>query len=55
MSKRQAELDRAVREKVLAGQVAQQAGATTFYFVTRKNKLRRLELTAEQGQESRSG
>jgi hypothetical protein len=48
MSKRQAELDRAVREKVLAGQVAQQAGATTFYFVTRKNKLRRLELTAEQ-------
>jgi uncharacterized protein YaiL (DUF2058 family) len=47
-AKKQLELDRTIREKVLATQVAKAAGETTFYFVTRKNKLRRLELSAEQ-------
>ncbi len=42
------ELDRQLRELVLANTVPVEAGATPFYFVTRKNKLRRLELTAEQ-------
>lgn len=55
MSKRQLEVDRQVRELVLAGQVAQEPGATTFYFVTRKNKLRRLELTEEQAKKLEGG
>jgi uncharacterized protein YaiL (DUF2058 family) len=47
-SKRQLELDRKIREKVLSSQVTYERGDTAFYFVTRKNKLRRLELTVEQ-------
>lgn len=47
-ARKQVELDRAMRELVLANTVPVEAGATPFYFVTRKNKLRRLELTAEQ-------
>jgi hypothetical protein len=48
MSRRQLELDKQIRDLVLANQVAIDVGASTFYFVTRKNKLRRLELTQEQ-------
>jgi uncharacterized protein YaiL (DUF2058 family) len=48
MSKRQLELDRAIREKVLSHQVPIDLGTTIFYFVTRKNRLRRLELAAGQ-------
>lgn len=48
IAKQQLETDRAIREKVLAGQVAIEPGATVFYFVTRKNKLRRLELSEAQ-------
>jgi uncharacterized protein YaiL (DUF2058 family) len=47
-AKKQLELDRTLREKVLAAQVAQEPGATAFYFVTRKNRLRRLELSEAQ-------
>lgn len=47
-ARKQVELDRQLRELVLANTVAIEPGATPFYFVTRKNKLRRLELTAEQ-------
>lgn len=47
-ARKQLELDRAVRERVLGAQVASEPGATTFHFVTRKNRLRRLELSAEQ-------
>ena len=47
-AKKQVQLDRALREKVLATQVAIENGATTFYFVTRKQKLRRLELSEGQ-------
>jgi uncharacterized protein YaiL (DUF2058 family) len=54
-SKKQLELDRALRERVLATQLAQVSGETPFYFVTRKNKLRRLELSAEQAQALEAG
>ncbi len=47
-AKKQVQLDRALREKVLAAQVEVEAGASTFYFVTRKQKLRRLELSPAQ-------
>ena len=47
-AKKQVQLDRTLREKVLAAQVAIESGSTTFYFVTRKQKLRRLELTEVQ-------
>ncbi len=55
MSKRQLEVDRAIREKVLSNQVPMEPGATTFYFVTRKNRLRRLELSAEQAKKLEVG
>jgi uncharacterized protein YaiL (DUF2058 family) len=41
----QHELDRKVRESVEANKVEIEIGASVFHFVTRKNKLRRLELT----------
>ncbi len=47
-AKKQVQLDRFLREKVLATQVAIEPGTTTFYFVTRKQKLRRLELSEGQ-------
>lgn len=47
-AKKQQQLDRQLRELVLANQVGTDIGATPFYFVTRKNKLRRLELKEEQ-------
>lgn len=54
-AKRQLEADRALREKVLATQVPPASGETPFYFVTRKNKLRRLELSAEQAKQLETG
>jgi hypothetical protein len=47
-SKKQVELDRALRELVLGAQVSVEPGETAFYFMTRKGKLRRLELTPAQ-------
>jgi len=47
-SKKQVELDRSLREMVVATEIAKEPGATTFHFVTRKNTLRRLELTEAQ-------
>jgi hypothetical protein len=47
-AKKQVQQDRFLREKVLAAQVAIESGTTTFYFVTRKQKLRRLELSEGQ-------
>ena len=47
-AKRQLERDRQLRERVAAAQVAVEPGEQTFYFVTRKSRLRRLELSAEQ-------
>ncbi|MDX2011420.1 MAG: DUF2058 family protein [Myxococcaceae bacterium] len=54
-AKKQLELDRTIREKVLGAQVVKAVGDTPFYFVTRKNKLRRLELSAEQAQGLETG
>lgn len=54
-AKKQLEADRELRERVLAAQVERQVGATPFYFVTRKNKLRRLELTEAQAKALEGG
>jgi uncharacterized protein YaiL (DUF2058 family) len=55
LAKQQLETDRAIREKVLSSQVPVEPGATVFYFVTRKNKLRRLELSEAQAKQLQDG
>lgn len=45
---KQQQLDAQLRELVKAGEVPLEPGETTFHFVTRKQKLRRLELSAAQ-------
>lgn len=47
---KQRAIDLALRELVMGGQVPVEPGAKTFYFVTRKGKLRRLELSEAQAQ-----
>jgi hypothetical protein len=54
-SRKQLEQDRALRERVSAAQVPLSLGERAFYFVTRKNRLRRLELSLEQAQALESG
>jgi hypothetical protein len=54
-SKKQVELDRALRELVLGAQVAIEPGETAFYFMTRKGKLRRLELSPAQAKQLEEG
>ncbi|WP_426749435.1 DUF2058 family protein [Myxococcus sp. Y35] len=54
-SKRQVELDRALRELVLGAQVPIEPGETAFYFMTRKGKLRRLELSPAQAKQLEEG
>jgi hypothetical protein len=54
-AKRQQEQDRRLREKVLAAQVVVDPGERTFYFVTRKNRLRRLELSDAQAEALEQG
>src|SRR5262249_20575009 len=54
-AKRQLEQDRRLREKVLASHVAVEPGERTFYFVTRKNRLRRLELSDAQAEALEQG
>jgi hypothetical protein len=54
-AKRQLDQDRRLREQVLAAQVAVEPGERTFYFVTRKNRLRRLELSDAQAQALEQG
>ncbi|MBX5480550.1 MAG: DUF2058 family protein [Myxococcaceae bacterium] len=49
-AKKQLELNRQIRELVVATQVPVEPGTHTFYFVTRKNRLRRIEMTPEQAQ-----
>lgn len=47
-AKKQLELDRRIRELVLGAQVTPNTeGGHTFYFVTRKNRLRRIEMAPE--------
>lgn len=54
-SKKQLELDRKLREIVQAEQVAIEPGDQTFYFVTRKGRLRRLEVSEAQAKLLESG
>jgi len=54
-ARKQLELDKALRDLVHANTVPLDVGATPFYFVTRKNKLRRMELTAEQAKKLEMG
>ncbi|MGO8971362.1 MAG: hypothetical protein ACLQDQ_17545 [Myxococcaceae bacterium] len=54
-SRKQLEQDREVRERVSAALVRVSPGERTFYFVTRKSRLRRLELALEQAQALESG
>ncbi|KFE67659.1 hypothetical protein DB31_8142 [Hyalangium minutum] len=54
-SKKQMELDKALRELVLGAQVVTEPGETAFYFMTRKGKLRRLELTPAQAKQLEDG
>jgi hypothetical protein len=54
-SKKQAELDKALRELVQGAQVPSEAGETTFYFMTRKGKLRRMEISAAQAKQLEDG
>lgn len=54
-SQKQLELDRQIRTKVLEAQIAVEAGAQAFYFVTRKNKARRLDLSEAQAKLLESG
>ena len=54
-SKKQVEIDRALRELVLGAQVPVEPGETAFYFMTRKGKLRRLELTPAQAKQLEEG
>lgn len=54
-SKKQLELDRALRELVMGAQVAVESGETAFYFMTRKGRLRRLELTPVQAKALEDG
>ena len=54
-AKRQLEQDRHLRDRVLAAQVEVEPGERTFYFVTRKNRFRRLELSDAQAQALEQG
>lgn len=54
-AKQQQERDRRLREKVLAAQVTVEPGGRAFYFVTRKNRLRRLELSDAQAEALEQG
>jgi hypothetical protein len=54
-AKRQQDSDRRLRERVLAAQVPVEAGERAFYFVTRKNRLRRLELSDAQAEALEQG
>ncbi|SEK31298.1 hypothetical protein SAMN05444354_101257 [Stigmatella aurantiaca] len=54
-SKKQAELDKALRELVQGAQVPSETGETTFYFMTRKGKLRRMELSPSQAKQLEDG
>ena len=54
-SQKQLELDRQIRSRVTETQVAVEAGAQAFYFVTRKGKARRLDLSEAQAKKLEAG
>jgi len=55
ISKKQVELDKRIRDLVIATQVSLEPGDQTFHFVTRKGRLRRLELTSAQREQLEKG
>jgi uncharacterized protein YaiL (DUF2058 family) len=54
-SAKQLELDRKIRERVLATQIDLEPGTRAFYFPTRKGKARRLDLSDAQAEKLESG
>lgn len=54
-SLRQLETDRTVRQWVHASEVARKSGERAFFFMTRKSRLRRWEISEEQAQLLESG
>jgi uncharacterized protein YaiL (DUF2058 family) len=54
-SKQQLRLDRELLELVLANEVPLEPGDTTFYFATRKGKVRRLEISKAQADRLEAG
>jgi hypothetical protein len=54
-SRKQLEHDRSLREQVSAAEVPVLPGERAFYFVTRKNRLRRMELSVQQAEALESG
>jgi uncharacterized protein YaiL (DUF2058 family) len=54
-SRKQLEQDRELRQRVTAAQVQLEPGDRAFYFVTRRNRLRRLEITTAQAAALESG
>jgi len=54
-AKRQLERDRQLRERVQAAEVPMEPGERAFYFVTRRNRLRRLELSDAQAESLEQG
>lgn len=52
---KQQELDRQLRQCVVEAQLEPALGTHAFHFVTRKGKLRRLDLSPEQAQQLESG
>ena len=51
----QLELDKRLRELVLASQLSPEPGECAFHFITRKGKVRRLELSAAQAKQLEEG
>jgi uncharacterized protein YaiL (DUF2058 family) len=54
-SAKQLEVDRKVRERVLATQVEMEPGPRAFYFPTRKGRARRLDLSEAQAERLEKG
>jgi uncharacterized protein YaiL (DUF2058 family) len=54
-SQKQLELDRRIRARVTETQIAVENGSQAFYFVTRKGKARRLDLSEAQAQQLEAG
>jgi uncharacterized protein YaiL (DUF2058 family) len=54
-SRKQLALDRFLRDKIVNSQIHLEDGLTAFYFVTRKNKLRKMLLSEAQAEQIRAG
>ena len=54
-ARKQLELERRIRELVVSTQLELQPGEQAFYFVTRKNRLRRMELTPDLARKLEAG